>query len=415
MLLVFLTFGVSHTPSSEDGDVDKIDSSSRRSKSGMSRVAAAVEKPHHLAAVGRLVNFVTNHQSHVRKQNTSAKSANDVPEHEVVDLVKMIRATAAPAIAGSDDDGDEGNDESTSLLPATTAASRVGRQRHKYRPMSARNVLTLTRLARLMKGGGEGGIDGLASDKLPHVGEVLSAIDRMTSKRIDDNNRDQTTGSENISTNDDSREYATMKTGSNRKKKQTRKTRKKETRLSSLYRNQNRPVERASRRPQPEMHTASILSSGVDLVPTSQRKPEALRNPTSTSHATTSNIGVNRSATSSHEDDRRSMRRSAKSNVDAAALVKMGTGTHADPTSVVAGPLPYEQRASKHSGVPHASSEPPMRVARPHSFTAGTDTGHAGTSAAPSVNRHPGSPAVVDRSPAARGPDTGTGPMTLYR
>lgn len=104
------------------------------------------------------------HQHQSRRQNAAAKTIDDVARHDVADLLKKIRDTAAAA----DDD------ERTGLLsPADHRPATGGRRRLA---MSARNVVTLTRLARLMKGGGEGGPDGLAADQLPHIGDVLTAL-----------------------------------------------------------------------------------------------------------------------------------------------------------------------------------------------------------------------------------------------
>ena len=50
------------------------------------------------------------------------------------------------------------------------------------RALSARNVVTLTRLARMMKGGGEGGPKGYTADQLPNVTDVLAALDATTKK-----------------------------------------------------------------------------------------------------------------------------------------------------------------------------------------------------------------------------------------
>jgi len=380
-------------------------------------------EPHHLAAVGRLVNLVSRHQSHVRKQNATAKSVNDVPEHDVADLVKMIRATAAPATSGkSDDDVDRVDDESTSLLPVTTAASKGGRQRRHYRPMSARNVVTLTRLARLMKGGGEGGIDGLASDKLPHVGEVLSAIDRMTSKKIDDNNRDKTSGSEGTSVNDDSGDEATSKLGSSRKEKRTRKRTEKmkvAARSSTRSRDQNiitnREKEEIVRLPASEAQSLSVLPRGdVASVSNKQRQLESAPGPTSSVHsAVPISGGTSQSMATDPGVTRRSTRRSATSDVIDAATAFM-TGTHSSAPYAVPNPSPNHKRSTERvsttiRSTPYAFSEPPTRTARNHPLAVGTDTGHAGAFVIASVHRAY-STAAAGRS-HRRSPDTGTGPM----
>lgn len=200
--LVFITFGVPRVHHFASDDV-KFRDETRRANIVRRVTTTTSVKPRHADAVSRLVDLVSGHQDATRQKNRSAKTADELVEHDVEDLARLIRKTVAATGSGSgsgsgmtDSENDDEEDERTSLLQRP-AAGLGKRERRRYRPLSARNVLTLTRLTRLMKGGGDGGAKGLASNQLPHVGDVLAAIDRMTSKRIDDDNLDDVTTTNN--------------------------------------------------------------------------------------------------------------------------------------------------------------------------------------------------------------------------